>query len=152
MEKTEIRKILSYLHTAYPLTAKEWGNTERVKEIEAVWHDILKVFSYQVAQEAAKGYIQRGGKFFPSIGEFTILCDEIWNRQIDEDRNRKQQQEREDDMSAYRKLFHDPVDGFADDYAKKSVILIRDVCEGRIKYNSPDWKERFEGIYGKEVI
>ena len=146
--KQEIRKILSYLHTAYPLTAKEWGSSERIKEIESVWHDILKAFPYGIAQGAAREYIQRGGKFFPAVGEFVVLCDELWERQIRKQGEEKQQHEREDDRAATRLLFSEPLGNLADDYTKKSVELIRDVCAERIKYNSPEWKKRFKAIYG----
>ena len=77
-----------------------------------------------------------------------VLCDELWERQIRKQGEEKQQHEREDDRAATRLLFSEPLGNLADDYTKKSVELIRDVCAERIKYNSPEWKKRFKAIYG----
>ena len=61
----------------------------------------------------------------------------------------KVQDNREAEREAAKFLFQKPLNTIKDDYVRKSVELVRDACEGRIKYNSPEWIERFEGIYGK---
>lgn len=111
--------------------------------MRAVWHDFLIAFPYQVAQEASKSYIRQGGKFFPAIGEFVKICDEIWQKQ----EGQRRQDERDDDMVSYRKLFREPIATFPNDYRQAAVELIRDVTEGRVKYMSADWNTRYRSIF-----
>jgi len=89
-----------------------------------------------------------GKKFFPTPGELLDIYDRIYQEFI----VKKAQDDREAEKEAAKFLFQKPTKTIKDDYVRQSVELIRDVCEDRIKYNSPEWIERFEGIYGKGAM
>lgn len=139
MEAKEVDKVLSYLQTAYPNA--NWQDKRQAAGMRTVWQDILKTFPYEVAQDAAKLYIHRGGKFFPAIGEFVKLCDECWQEHERVRREEIVQAERD----AARLLFSEPLDKVkkkGGNIAAMSVALVRDVCNDKIKYKSPEWNKR----------
>ena len=142
MDRKEVKKIISYLLVGLPET--DLGNSQEATL--KIWENIIEVFPYKVAEEAAKEYLRRFHKF-TCISDFVKICDEVWQKVEREQR----EQEAEDNREAAKFLFQKPISTIKDDYVRKSVELVRDVCEGRIKYNSPEWIERFEGIYGKGV-
>jgi len=112
-----------------------------------IWENIIEVFPYKVAEEAAKEYLRRFSKF-TSISDLVTICDEVWQK-VERD---KRDQDAEDSRKAAKFLFQKPLSTIKDDYVRQSVELVRDACEGRIKYNSPEWIGRFEGIYGKHAL
>lgn len=79
MTKDEIKKIISYLLGAYPKT--DLGDIKATETHFRVWEDVMKVFPYEIAQKACKEYIHQGGNKFPPIGDFVVICDEIWEKQ-----------------------------------------------------------------------
>ena len=143
MDRKEVKKIISYLLVGLPET--DLGNSPEATL--KIWENIIEVFPYKVAEEAAKEYLRRFHKF-TCISDFVKICDEVWQKVEREQR----EQEAEDNREAAKFLFQKPISTIKDDYVRKSVELIRDVCEDRIKYNSPEWISRFEGIYGKGAM
>lgn len=129
MEKKEIKKVISYLLAAYPKT--DIG--DKAEATFRIWENILKTFPYEIASEAANIYLLDGNKFFPNISEFVKLCDEVWQKHERE----KQEQHSEDEREATKLLFSEPlekIDKSMGHIAKLSVSLVRDVCDGKIKY------------------
>ena len=143
MDRKEVKKIISYLLVGLPETGL--GNSQEATL--KIWENIIEVFPYKVAEEAAKEYLRRFHKF-TCISDFVKICDEVWQKVEREQR----EQEAEDNREAAKFLFQKPISTIKDDYVRKSVELVRDVCEGRIKYNSKEWISRFEGIYGKGAM
>jgi len=109
------------------------------------WFHNLRAFPIGILKQAADKYIHLGKSFFPTLPEILNLADDVWRQQIESQRAENTQAERE----ATKLLFHKPLNGFVDDYVKKSVALIRKACNGEIKFMSAEWKSEFEAIYGK---
>ena len=143
MDRTEVKKIISYLLVGLPET--DLGNSQEATL--KIWENIIEVFPYKVAEEAAKEYLRRFHKF-TCISDFVKICDEVWQKVEREQR----EQEAEDNREAAKFLFQKPISTIKDDYVRKSVELVRDVCDGKIKYNSPEWISRFQLIYGKGAM
>lgn len=138
MNRQEADKILAYLLAAYPENKLEEASF-------VIWHDFLTAFPYEVAQEACKAYISQGSKFFPAIGEFIKLCDEIWQKQ-ETQRHRENTQASKD---AAKMLFYEPIHRLPhSEMVKQAVQLIRDVTTGgKVKFNSPEWHQRYDKTF-----
>lgn len=91
--------------------------------------------------------LSAGTKYrFPLPGEILEFYDKHETKRVIKQRN----QELDDDKEAAKFLFHSPVNTMKNDYVKQSVQMIRDVCNNKVKYQSPEWKQRFVDIYGKD--
>lgn len=140
-------ELLTYLAAAYP-NQKPWQSDNDFENIVSVWHDMLYVFPAEVAMQAAKNYIKQGNQFFPSVGSIVGLCDTAWQNYLEDKHAKHIMENRSANKEAATLLFHAPLNTFADDYVKKSVNLIRRVCDGDIKFMSEEWKQEFKAIYG----
>jgi hypothetical protein len=143
LEKKEIQKIISYLCAAYPKS--DWGKQPDMTL--RIWEDVLLTFPYSAAQTASKEYILGGNKYFPVLAEFVKLADKVWELEMEQNKRA----DREADMAAYRKIFHEPVSGFAQGYVRDSVELIRAVHAHEVKFGSAEWCMRYMEIYGVGV-
>ena len=76
MTKEDAKKIMSYLFAAYPKA--DLGSDPDITI--ALWKDTLKVFPYEVAQEAARIWLFEGNKWFPVLAEFIKVCGEVWQK------------------------------------------------------------------------
>ena len=142
MTKEEANKIVLKLTALFP-------NTSVPKETVVLWVEYLLPLQADIMRQAVNDYaLTPGKKFFPTPGELLDIYDRIYQEFI----VKKAQDDREAEKEAAKFLFQKPTKTIKDDYVRQSVELIRDVCEDRIKYNSPEWIERFEGIYGKGAI
>lgn len=106
-----------------------------------IWDNILLTFPFDVAEEAAKVYLFEGHKYFPTISEFVKLCDEVWQKH---ERIKKEENSMAEHDAA-KLLFSESLDEVkkkGGNIAAMSVALVRDVCNGEIKYRSPDWNKR----------
>lgn len=133
---------MTYLSLVFP-NQKIWQNEQGFEEIVAVWHNILYVFPVEVARRAVENYSRRGERFFPSLSVIASLCDDEWQRYL----NQKHAENIMANKDAATLLFHKPLNAFADDYVKKSVNLIRRVCDGDIKFNSEEWNKEYNSIF-----
>jgi len=129
---------------AYP-TQKPWEDDARFEKIVEIWNNIMYIFPSHIARQAADNYIRQGKAFYPSLSEISGLADEAWHREVENNRINYMQAERD----AAKLLFHEPLTSFTQDYARKSVELIRKVTDGDIKFMSEDWKKEFKAIYGE---
>lgn len=106
-----------------------------------IWDQVLMSFPFHIAEEAAKEYIFDGHPFFPNISEFIKTCDNVWQKHERIKREENEQAERD----ATHLLFSEPLDKIDRSMgriAKLSVALVRDVCNDKIKYKSPEWDKR----------
>lgn len=145
MTKTEVKKIISYLSAAYPKA--DWGDKKSADATAKIWEDIMITFPFDVAQEACKLWLFDGNKFFPHVAEFIKVCDGVWQRH--EEKKRQEHGQAIVDSAKY--LFHQPIENIEDNYKKQAVQLIRDVCNGEIKFKSPEWVDRFGKIFGQDA-
>ena len=144
MHIEETKKIMLYLAAAYPgQKEKLWKNEYEMLALVGVWHDMLYVFPADVAMQAVKNYIRQGNQFFPSAGSIVGLCDDEWQHYL----NQKHATNIMANKDAATLLFHKPLNSFADDYVKKSVNLIRRVCDGDIKFQSAEWDKEYNSIF-----
>ena len=142
MTKEEANKIVLKLTALFP-------NTSVPKETVVLWVEYLLPLQADIMRQAVNDYaLTPGKKFFPTPGELLDIYDRIYQEFI----VKKAQDDREAEKEAAKFLFQKPTKIIKDDYVRQSVELIRNVCEDRIKYNSPEWIERFEGIYGKGAM
>lgn len=134
-----MKKIISYLLVGLPET--DLGNN--AEATLKIWENVLEVFPYHIAEEAAKQYL-RNYKRFSAISDLIKICDEVWQKYEREKREENDQAERD----ATHMLFHEPLEDIKKRIGKKgnivtlSVALVRDVCNGEIKYRSPEWNKR----------
>lgn len=141
MTKEEANKIILKLTALFP-------NTAVPKETVVLWVEYLLPLQADIMRQAVNDFVLTPGKkFFPTPGELLDIYDRIYQEFM----IKKAQDNREAEKEASKFLFQKPISTFADDYVKQSVQLIRDVCNGEIKYKSKEWNERFEGIYGKGI-
>ena len=135
MKKEEANKIVLKLVAMFP-------NTEVSEVTIATWVEYLIPLEASVIRPAINEYIlSPGKKFFPIPGE--IL--EIYDRMYQEAMVKKTQADREAESEAIKLLFHEPLDKIDRSMgriAKLSVALVRDVCDGKLKYKSPEWNIR----------
>lgn len=137
MKKEEALKIVSRLAAGFP-------ELEITQDTIALWEGYLIPLAADSMGKAVSDYLLLPGKKrFPTPGEVIGLYD----RHEIENREKKRQEEREDDVYAYKKLFREPLGTFPNDFRKKAVALIRDVTEGRIKYMSEDWLKQYGSIF-----
>ena len=142
MTKEEANKIVLKLTALFP-------NTTVPKETVVLWVEYLLPLQADIMRQTVNDYaLTPGKKFFPTPGELLDIYDRIYQEFI----VKKAQDDREAEKEAAKFLLQKPTKTIKDDYVRQSVELIRDVCEDRIKYNSPEWIERFEGIYGKGAM
>ena len=142
MTKEEANKIVLKLTALFP-------NTTVPKETVVLWVEYLLPLQADIMRQAVNDYaLTPGKKFFPTPGELLDIYDRIYQEFI----VKKAQDDREAEKEAAKFLFQKPTKTIKDDYVRQSVELIRDVCEDRIKYNSPEWIDQFEGIYGKGAM
>ena len=142
MTKEEANKIVLKLTALFP-------NTTVPKETVVLWVEYLLPLQADIMRQTVNDYaLTPGKKFFPTPGELLDIYDRIYQEFI----VKKAQDDREAEKEAAKFLFQKPTKIIKDDYVRQSVELIRDVCEDRIKYNSPEWILRFEGIYGKGAM
>ena len=142
MTKEEANKIVLKLTALFP-------NTTVPKETVVLWVEYLLPLQADIMRQTVNDYaLTPGKKFFPTPGELLDIYDRIYQEFI----VKKAQDDREAEKEAAKFLFQKPTKTIKDDYVRQSVELIRNVSEDRIKYNSPEWIERFEGIYGKGAM
>ena len=142
MTKEEANKIVLKLTALFP-------NTTVPKETVVLWVEYLLPLQADIMRQTVNDYaLTPGKKFFPTPGELLDIYDRIYQEFI----VKKAQDDREAEKEAAKFLFQKPTKIIKDDYVRQSVELIRDVCEDRIKYNSPEWIDQFEGIYGKGAM
>lgn len=137
MKKEEVMKIFSRLTAGFP-------GLEINQDTIALWEGYLLPLAAESMGKAVSDYLlSPGRKSFPTPGEVIAFYD---RHEID-NRERRRQEERDDDMGAYKKLFREPLGTFPNDFRRKAVELIRDVTEGRIEYMSEDWNTRYGSIF-----
>lgn len=140
-----MKKIISYLLVGLPET--DLGNN--AEATLKIWENVLEVFPYHIAEEAAKQYL-RNFKRFSAISDLIKICDEVWQK----DERLKREENEQAERDATHLLFTEPLDKIDRSMgriAKLSVALVRDVCNGEIKYRSPEWNQRqleFEELAG----
>jgi len=142
MTKDEAKMLVMKMTSLFP-------NTVIPDTTIVIWTEYLLPLEAKVMKQAINEYaLTPGKKFFPTPGELLEFYDRIYQ----EYRVKEAQDDREAEKEAAKFLFQKPISTIQDDYVRKSVELARDVCEGRIKYNSKEWILRFEGIYGKGAM
>lgn len=135
----ETEKLLTYLVIAYP-NSKPYEDKKTKDAFMSVWTEPLKTFPYVIGQEAVKSVVATS-KYFPTLGELINACDSAWQDFEQMRRNEAAQAERD----AAKMLFSEPLDKVkkkGGNIAALSVALVRDVCNGEIKYQSPEWNKR----------
>ena len=137
MTKDEALKILSRLTAGFP-------ELEINQDTIALWEGCLLPLAAGSMGKAVSDYLLLPGKKrFPTPGEVIGLYDQHEIRR----RESQRQEEREDEMASYRKLFHEPVSKMPDDFVKQAVQLIRDMTSGTCKFRGPEWNSRHIGIF-----
>ncbi|OHB71289.1 MAG: hypothetical protein A2W23_00155 [Planctomycetes bacterium RBG_16_43_13] len=140
MQKDEASKIVLKLAALFP-------NTDVKKETIATWIEYLLPLRADIIRQAVHEYaLSPGKKFFPTPGEVLDIYDKIYQEVI----AKRIASHQEDERQVTKLLFCKPLNQFADDYIRKSVELIRDVCARNVTYRSGDWNKRFSEIYGNE--
>ena len=142
MTKDEAKMLVMKMTSLFP-------NTVIPDTTIVTWTEYLLPLQADIMRQTVNDYVLTPGKkFFPTPGELLDIYDRIYQ----EYRIKKAQDDRDDEKEAAKFLFQKPISTINDDYVRKSVELVRDVCDGRIKYNSQEWISRFEGIYGKGAM
>ena len=119
MNDNEVVSVIGYLSAAYP--NMDWG-TGRVETMK-IWRNILSVFPYKIGMEAAERYVRSGDRFFPVVSVFGKLCDDIWKKAIEKQRNAEANREWHNQLP--------PSDsGIA--FGKKACANIVDLCNGAV--------------------
>lgn len=137
MTKDEALKILSRLTAGFP-------ELEINQDTIALWEGCLLPLAAGSMGKAVSDYLLLPGKKrFPTPGE--IL--EIYDRHEIRRRESQRQEERDDEMASYKKLYHEPVSKIPDDYRRQATQLIRDVTSGVCKFGDPDWNKRYKAIF-----
>lgn len=137
MTKEEATKLATKLSSLFP-------NTHINEMTLATWVECLLPLNVNAMRQSINEYaLAPGKKFFPTPGE--IL--EIYDRHEIKRRESQRQEERDDEMASYRKLFHEPVNKIPDDFRKQAVQLIRDVTSGACKFGDLEWNKRYKGIF-----
>lgn len=137
MTKEEFTEIMKVMQAAFP-------NQKNSDETVKLWKGVLSPLNFKSAKKALHDYIlQPSAKFAPAIGEILDIYDRIEKRAREE----KQQEQAQDWVEAAKKLFHEPLETSSmSEIAKKSVSLVRDVCDRKIKYLSPECNIRQDEI------
>ena len=142
MTKDEAKMLVMKMTSLFP-------NTVIPDTTIVTWTEYLLPLEAKVMKQAINKYVLTPGKkFFPTPGEILEIYDRIYQEVM----IRKAQNDREAEKEEAKFLFQKPLSTIKNDYVRQSVELVRDACDGRIKYNSPEWIERFEGIYGKGAM
>ena len=137
MTKAEATKMTSKLSSLFP-------NTTVTEMTLATWVECLLPLNVDAMRQSINEYaLAPGKKFFPTPGE--IL--EIYDRHEILRRESQRQEEREDEMAAYKRLYHEPVSKIPDNYVRQAVQLIRDMTSGTCKFRGPEWNSRHIGIF-----
>jgi len=140
MIEQQATQIISRLIASFP-------GIEVGEETHILWLELLAPLHFETMRMAVNDYIlSPGKKYFPTPGEVLDIYDKIYQDVI----VKKIAAHQEDERQVTKLLFCKPLNQFADDYIRKSVELIRDVCARNVTYRSGDWNKRFSEIYGNE--
>lgn len=135
MKKEEATKIVLKLTALFP-------NTEVKETTIAVWVEYLIPLDASVVKQAINEYaLAPGKKFFPTPGEIIDIYDRIYQDVM----TKKAQADREANNDATKLLFHEQPEKIKAKYSDivaLSCQLVRDVCDGKVKYQSPEWNKR----------